>query len=238
MTLIKFNQIAQASGKINGTIYARNASGQYMKSLQRPINPSTMLQSTQRQLLSILTKRWSIITQLQRDGWNDLATTLVKYNRVSNLISRSGFNVYIEFNSNYRMIGETAYLDDAPTPPAFSYECQSFLFRKSTSTNHVWLFASLGEALVNWEDFSFVFSTTGIISLGKIYFKGTTKILDCIPCEEDEYGVAFDCTNYITSKYGRLPIPTVSMIATVQVILKSFPISTVKQTAFLDYTMA
>ena len=206
MTLIKFNQIAQASGKMNGTVFTRNASGQYMKTLQKPINKKSSLQDTQRTLIASLTRNWGLLSEVQRNGWRDLALQLPKLNRVGVLILRSGFNVFVEFNVNLRSIGVYTLMDTAPAKPVFSYEIATVSLTLISGSTHLYADVALTEALPVNTQWFVLFRSTGIISVGRTAINGILKILAVAEGVDESDELSYDLISDFNTRYGRLPL--------------------------------
>lgn len=115
MALVKFNQIAQASGKVNGTIYAVNRGGQYMKTWKKPTNPQTTPQSTVRSRLASLASAWRSLTVGQRDAWNTIVESYPQVNRLGDSYIPSGYQLYMSLNSNLLAAGQSTI--DTPLAP-------------------------------------------------------------------------------------------------------------------------
>lgn len=104
----------EARGKIGGLVFSRNKGGQYVKGFAAPTNPSTARQVEVRSQWSVLINAYSVlITQLQRDGWVDLAAANPVLNRLGQSILLSGLNMYIRFNQT-RLLTGSARIDTAP----------------------------------------------------------------------------------------------------------------------------
>lgn len=106
--------IGDASGKLGGIIASKNKGGLYLKSFTAPTNPSTSLQVEVRSQWSVLVNAYSVIlTQLQRDGWVDLAAANPVLNRLGQSILLTGLNMYIRFNQ-VRLLSGSARIDTSP----------------------------------------------------------------------------------------------------------------------------
>ena len=94
MALIKFNQIAAASGSVNGTTYSRNYTGAYMRNRTVPVNPNTESQQEARSFMSIATARWAVLTQEQRNAWAIYAAQTPVVNKVGDTVHLKGNNFH------------------------------------------------------------------------------------------------------------------------------------------------
>ena len=114
MALIKLTAIVDnISGKLNGTVFARNKGGHYMRSKSKPTNPRTFLQSAQRAIFGAVAQAWRSLSQAQRNAW-DAAVPDFKYqNRLGDSKTLSGFALHQQLNNNLLLIGEPVIT----TPP-------------------------------------------------------------------------------------------------------------------------
>lgn len=114
MGLIKFGGgVSAISGKIGGTVYARNRGGAYARNWAKPTNTPTAKQSANRLAFGNVSKDWAGLTSSQQDGWDALASTVSRLNRLGDAYTPTGRQVYLESANNMRVIGQTP-LTDAP----------------------------------------------------------------------------------------------------------------------------
>jgi len=101
MALVKYGVgIAQMSGSVGGTTFARNKSGNYARNRTKPVNQNTSAQQIARSAIGQLTAMWGqVLTALQRAAWNLYASNLVMQNRLGDDIFLSGFNHFIRSNA-------------------------------------------------------------------------------------------------------------------------------------------
>lgn len=101
MALIKFSSlVTSASGSTGGTTFARNRYGAYMRNRTKPVNPNSSRQQSVRGALSTLTVRWSqVLSDIQRQAWNDYANSVTVKNKLGEDVYLTGFNHYIRSNS-------------------------------------------------------------------------------------------------------------------------------------------
>lgn len=97
MGLIKFGGgVAGISGKIGGTVFARNKAGAYARNWAVPVNPSTPIQNQARLQLTNAVADWMTLTAPQVAGWNAMAVTMTRINRQGDSYVPSGRQVFIE----------------------------------------------------------------------------------------------------------------------------------------------
>lgn len=107
--------VAQMSGKLGGSVFARNPSGNYVRNHTIPVNPDTALQQRARAALALLTERWNeVLSVAQRTAWNLYGSSVAMLNRLGATIYLSGFNHYIRSNSFLAQYGLTL-IDAGPT---------------------------------------------------------------------------------------------------------------------------
>lgn len=116
MGLIKFGGgVSAISGKIGGTVYARNRGGAYARNWAKPTNTPTMKQSENRLAFGNMSKGWADLTKDEQDGWNALASTVTRMNRLGDAYTPTGRQIYLESANNMRVIGQTPL---AVAPPS------------------------------------------------------------------------------------------------------------------------
>lgn len=116
MALIKLGAVAAAvSGSIGGTVFARNRGGSYIRNRTPPLNPASPRQVAARSILADLSNRWStVLTQTQRDAWDNYADNVPLTNRLGEPRNVSGIAMYTRGNSLLQQAG-MALADDGPT---------------------------------------------------------------------------------------------------------------------------
>lgn len=108
MGLIKFGGgVSAISGKIGGTVYARNRGGAYARNWAKPTNTPTTKQSANRVAFGNISKGWAALTPAEQDGWNTLASTVTRMNRLGDSYTPTGRQIYLESSNNMRVIGQT-----------------------------------------------------------------------------------------------------------------------------------
>lgn len=127
MSLVKYGGgIVQMSGSIAGNVFARNASGNYVRARTKPVNPNSARQSKVRAVMANLVERWNeILDNAQRTAWATYAAAVVMKNRLGESIKLSGFNHYIRSNASY-LDAVAQYIDDAPTTLALASQDPAF----------------------------------------------------------------------------------------------------------------
>lgn len=106
--LIKLTAVVDnISGKLNGTVFARNKGGHYMRSKSNPVNPQTDFQMNVRGDFGAMATAWRALTQAQRNAWDAAAADFPYQNKLGDTKILSGFNLFMKLNQNL----ETANVD-------------------------------------------------------------------------------------------------------------------------------
>ena len=101
MALIKTGVgIAEISGKIGGSVFARNRFGSYVREHTIPVNPDTSRQDAVRTTFSTLAANWrDLLTEAQRTLWEEWALNSPQKNRLGDVFIPTGMNAYISVNA-------------------------------------------------------------------------------------------------------------------------------------------
>lgn len=105
--------IAQAAGKIGGTVFARNKTGLYARNWAKPTNPNSARQVDQRGWLTAAASAWKVLTDTQRAAWNEYAAGTPVMNRLGETVHLTGQNFYMKLN----ILRLQANLATDPTAP-------------------------------------------------------------------------------------------------------------------------
>lgn len=118
--LVKFGGgVSQMSGKLGGTVFARNKGGAYARNFVKPINPNTTKQQDVRAEFALLVSSWKDLTKVQQQLWEDMAPQYPYSNRLGEASVRTGQGLYIHLNMNLQVVGATI-LTEPLVPETFS----------------------------------------------------------------------------------------------------------------------
>lgn len=107
MALIKLTAIVDnISGKLNGTVFAKNKGGNYMRSKSKPSNPKTAAQMAVRAQFGTISAAWKNLTEGARSAWRESASNFPYINRLGDSKILSGFALHQKLNTNLDLIGE------------------------------------------------------------------------------------------------------------------------------------
>ena len=115
MALVKYGGgIIQMSGSLAGNTFARNRSGNYVRSRTKPVNPNSTRQQVVRAIMAELVNRWAqTLTGVQRTAWNLYSSNVSMKNKLGESIFLSGFNHYVRSNL-IRRLQTLAAIDNGP----------------------------------------------------------------------------------------------------------------------------
>ena len=106
MAKVKYGEmIAAISGKIGGSVHARNKGGAYMRSFAVPTNPQTTAQSLVRSRLTGLSQQFRTLGQDVIAAWNAAASNFPSVDVFGDVRSLSGSQLFVGLNSNIMNAG-------------------------------------------------------------------------------------------------------------------------------------
>lgn len=115
MAKVKFTAVvADMRNKLNGSVFARNRGGAYVRTKVTPLNPQSVRQVAARNLLTSLAQGFRSLSQTQITAWNEAVTQWQTTDIFGDLVSPTGLALYVRLNSNISNGGGTLIT----TPPA------------------------------------------------------------------------------------------------------------------------
>lgn len=114
MALIKTTAIVDAiSGKIQGTVFARNKGGAYARGRGVVTNPRSAAQMRVRSMFGAVSASWRSLSPEQIAGWNALASETTYQNRLGDTRHYTGKALFQKINQN-RLLQAEDILKNAP----------------------------------------------------------------------------------------------------------------------------
>ncbi len=106
------------SGKLEGTIYARNKAGYYIKGYTMPLDPATSAQQANRSRFSSAASTWHAMTDAAKALWNDYGAQywVGKYHDGSSPVS--GFNAFVSLYNSALFCQARKRVNTVLVPPA------------------------------------------------------------------------------------------------------------------------
>lgn len=115
MAKVKFSAlISEMRNKLNGSVFARNRGGAYLRTKVTPLNPQSSAQVAQRSLLASLSQAWRTLTEAQREAWKGVVSQWARTDVFGDVVNPSGSTLFIRLNLNILNAGGTRI----NTPPA------------------------------------------------------------------------------------------------------------------------
>lgn len=115
MALVKYGGgVASMSGKLGGSVAARNRAGAYMRNWAKPTNTPTAIQTARRAQFQTVSAGWTALDDTNRDAWNAWASGLTMLNRQGDSYVPTGRQMYMSCNQNVLLCDGTM-LDSPPT---------------------------------------------------------------------------------------------------------------------------
>lgn len=116
MAKIKMTAIvADIRNKLNGTVFAKNRGGAYMRTKVTPVNRQTSDQSTVRNRLGSFAQGFRGLTQPQIVAWNNAVDNFKGTDIFGDIKTPSGINLYVKLNANLSRVAIAA-IDEPPLP--------------------------------------------------------------------------------------------------------------------------
>lgn len=118
MALVKFTAVVDAmSGKLNGTVFAKNKGGAYVRSRGQVSNPQTLAQQAVRAAFGAISRMWSALTGAQREAWNAAADGRTYTNRLGDIKKLTGKAYFQQVNQNLQVVGKDPINSPRPSAP-------------------------------------------------------------------------------------------------------------------------
>jgi hypothetical protein len=179
MGLIKFGGgVAGISGKVGGTVYARNKTGAYARNWVNPVFPNSTKQQAVNNTFASLISEWKALTAAQQQAWETAAPNYPYTNRLGESSQYTGQQLFNHLNMNLLTVG----LSIIPIPAAPGTFSSIYAFALTMSNTAGVLTTAEWEASDNGlATESLIIEMTPVISSGitkpaKGYFKQTLVV--------------------------------------------------------------
>lgn len=118
MALVKFSAlISEMRNKLNGSVFAKNRGGNYLRNKVTPVNPQSAFQTNVRGIFASISSAWRGLTQPQRDSWIAAAVDFPYTDVFGDTRTLSGNALHQKLNQNLVLMGESA-ITSPPLPVA------------------------------------------------------------------------------------------------------------------------
>jgi len=193
---IQFGAIVVAgAGKAGGTIIQRGRTGQVLRNLTKPVTRNQLKSVYPRMRLTSVSSSWRFLAPVDVISWNNLATTLTRYNKFGVAYTPTGYQIFCEFNMRLQIIDGNTVLEPAPAITTYPITTDWVLVANATgpSIELQWLFQG-GES-----KFQFFISFYPLQSLGASVPRGSSLYAGVSGSIDDE---AVDLTDAFESRFG------------------------------------
>ena len=175
MAVIQFGAIVtQGAGAIGGQVIQRGRSSQVLKQKGRPTIRRGLVNQPPRTKLAAVASTWRDLSSNNRATWESIALSVTRYNRFGVAYVPTGYQLFMELNSNLQNFGSQAIIKKAPAAPNYPAVTGWSLAVDPSSS----------EFIVNWSqsagdnDFQLYFSLFPLQSLGATYVRGSARLTD------------------------------------------------------------
>jgi hypothetical protein len=101
MAVLKLSSlVAQISGKINGTIFAKTKYGQVAKNNSYSLPQNSQIQSVRQKQIQTVSSYWQQLSSSQKSDWEDETVNYPTTNKVGDIVFYSGYNLFLMLNNN------------------------------------------------------------------------------------------------------------------------------------------
>jgi len=109
MAKVKFSAlISDMRNKLNGSVFAKNRSGAYLRTKVTPSNPQSIAQQAARNLLTTYSQGWKALTEVERTAWNGAVGSWASTDVFGDIKNPTGLQLYIRLNVNISLASGVA----------------------------------------------------------------------------------------------------------------------------------
>jgi hypothetical protein len=120
MAKVQFGSgVAAISGRVAGTVFARNRGGAYMRRFSVPVNKRTTAQQAVRQRFAESSGQWMLLPAGMRAAWESWASTHPVRDRFGASLILTGHQAFCAVANNAALAGEPGAYDSPPPAPTF-----------------------------------------------------------------------------------------------------------------------
>lgn len=116
MAKVKFSAlISEMRNKLNGSVFARNRGGNYLRTKVTPINPKSLAQVLVRARLAGFAQAWRSLSEAQRGAWNAAVSQWTTTDVFGDVQTPTGNTLFSRLNLNIVNAGGSA-IQSPPSP--------------------------------------------------------------------------------------------------------------------------
>lgn len=127
MAKVQFGSgVAYMSGRVAGTVHARNKGGSYVRRFSVPVNPATTYQQQIRNNLAASAAGWRDLAPADQQAWVAWASTHPVIDRLGAAIQLSGIQAFVALNRNAFSDGlGDLFFTTPPVEPTFEFPLEA-----------------------------------------------------------------------------------------------------------------
>lgn len=173
MAKIKLSAIvSQMSGKLNGSVFAKNRGGAYIRTKVTPVNPQSVAQMAVRAALTSLSQSWRGLTAEQRAAWNAAVSNFTSTDIFGDIKTPSGINLFNKLNLNLDNIGVSP-ISEPPAPVSVGFFSALSITADASSGTVAATFTAEGASAGQ----TVVVEATPCVSAGKDFVKSEYRVV-------------------------------------------------------------
>ena len=135
MALIKYSALVSGmSGKLNGSVAARNKGGNYLRNKTTPVNGQTTFQQNARARFGGMSSNFRQLVADNVTAWNAAAANFPYTNIFGDVSYLNGLQLFTKLNTNLGIIGQVALSSPPKAEGSGSVVLASVAINKTTST--------------------------------------------------------------------------------------------------------
>jgi hypothetical protein len=197
MAKVKFSAlISEMRNKLNGSVFARNRGGAYLRTKVTPLNPQTAAQVAARSLLASFSQSWRSLTEAQRAAWNSVVDQWATTDVFGDIVNPSGSTLYTRLNINVSNAGGTALV--SPPTPVGAESLPDLLVTADVSNGEVLIDSDIATVPVGH---AMVIEATPMLSPGISNAKSKFRVVETAAAGTS---MAIDIATSYTTKFGGL----------------------------------
>lgn len=188
MASIKYSALVTGmSGKLNGSVMARNKGGSYVRNKTTPSNPRTTYQQQRRAIFGSVSSAWRSLNGTVVTSWNLMASEYPYTDYWGDQRFLSGHGLHQKLQTNLSTAGLP--LLTAPIPPIAVTEVSSMSFNFDAATDTLTVTPTV---IAGGSPFSYLVFATGNVPAGKTFVKNDYRLISVRPGTETTLDISGD----------------------------------------------
>lgn len=176
MAKIKFTAfLAEARGKLAGTVFSKNRGGNYVRTKVTPVNPQTSSQVAVRNQLTAFAQNFRALTAAQIAAWNTAVSNFTSTDIFGDIKTPAGINLYNKLNINLALAGQAAIVNPPLPTGADACVIESLVSDVSSS-----LFTIDTDLAAVPAGHSLIIEATPQLSPGKSFVKSEFRVIEVL----------------------------------------------------------